>query len=60
VQDTFGHVLTIKLDQSHLQTLNALLPIGAIIEVHSAYSYNKDLVEIQDILRAYGTPEQDN
>jgi len=60
VEDTFGYVLTINLDEDNSKRVCALLPAGAIVDIHNDHSYNKELSELQDILRSYTVLENDN
>ena len=60
VQDTFGYVVTLRLAEEYIKEICSLLPVGAIIEIHNDYSYNKELSELRDILRNYSTTETEN
>lgn len=53
VEDSFGHVLSLKLSKTHIHTIMTFLPIGAVIEV-SGPQPDKDSLELEDILLDYG------
>ena len=57
VQETFGHMLSLKLDEGKIKEIYRLLPAGAIIEVVPEFGYNKELLEIEDILKSYGVAD---